>query len=235
MVDQDAAAREICDVGRRLYARGLVAGNDGNISVRLGDNLVLCTPTLVCKGLVRPQDLCTTDLSGTQLSGERRRTSELLLHLEIYRGDPTARAVVHAHPPHATAFAVAGVDIPSGILPEADLFLGVIPRTAYETPGGQAFAETVRPFVGRASSVVLGNHGAVSWAPTLERAYWNIEILDACCRILILARQLGNVERIPESKLVELLSLRANFGLPPDPRLAGDGPMYTNPTFGREG
>jgi len=230
-----AALRDqICDIGRRCYARQFVSGNDGNISYRLSDNEVLCTPTLICKGFMTPDDLCTVDLDGRQTSGDRKRTSEILLHLEIYRRDSKTRAVVHAHPPHATAFGVAGEDIPTGILPEGEVFLGVVPRAAYETPGTQEFAETIRPFVKSSCAVVLSNHGTVSWAETVERAYWNTEILDAYCRILLLARQLGNVNRLPADKVRELLALRDTFGAPPDPRGdESDAELYRNPDFGK--
>jgi L-fuculose-phosphate aldolase len=231
-----------------MYARGFVAGNDGNISVRIAPDRVLCTPTLVCKGFMKPDDLCVVDLAGNQLSGTRKRTSEILMHLEVYRGTcsphgfgPTGKpcqgqeveAVVHCHPPHATAFAVAREDVPSGILPEVEVFLGKVPRAEYETPGSGAFAATIRPFIGKATTVVLSNHGTVSWADSLERAYWHTEILDAYCRILILAASLGNVERLPADKVDELIALRSNFG-----SAAGSQPnaifdRFANPTFGR--
>lgn len=234
MSDERTLRQEICEVGRRLYARGFAAGNDGNISCRLADGLVLCTPTLICKGFMQPDDLCTVDFTGEQLSGARPRTSEILLHLEIYRSDPAAQAVVHCHPPHATAFGVARVDIPSGILPEVEIFLGVVPRADYETPGGDDFAATIRPFLGRANTVILSNHGTVAWSSSVERAYWNTEILDAYCRILLLARQLGHVERLPAEKVHELLRLKERFGGGGDPRLEGAGPLFVNPDFGRE-
>ena len=231
MSDESKIKQEICDIGRRVYARGFAAGNDGNISGRLADGTVVCTPTLICKGFMEPADLCTVDLRGNQLSGERERTSEVLLHLEIYRSDPAVKAVVHCHPPHATAFGVARVDIPTGVLPEAEIFLGVVPRADYETPGGEPFAETVRPFLGRANAVVLSNHGTVSWGPTVERAYWYTEILDAYCRILLLARQLGHVERLPAPKVEELLDLKEKFGMSPDPRRADKSSLFVNPDF----
>lgn len=215
---------EICEIGRRLYARGFAAGNDGNISCRLSDATVLCTPTLICKGFMQPEDLCTVDLAGQQLSGRRKRTSEVLLHLAIYKADPQVRAVVHCHPPHATAFGVARVDIPTGILPEVEVFLGHIPRAAYETPGTPDFAETVRPFVGKANTVVLSNHGTVSWGTSVEQAYWHTEILDAYCRILLLAGSLGRVERLPESKIGELHALRDRFSAGATPPGAGSIP-----------
>ncbi|MBW7906647.1 MAG: class II aldolase/adducin family protein [Phycisphaerae bacterium] len=232
---EDAARALICEIGRRLYARGFASGNDGNLSIRLSPDAVLCTPTLICKGFMSPADLCTVDMNGRRLSGDRPRTSEILLHLEIYRGDPQTRAVVHCHPPHATAFGIARVDIPTGVLPEGEVFLGVVPRAAYETPGSEAFAASVRPFVGQATACVLSNHGTVSWAADLERAYWYTEMLDSYCRMLMLARLLGHVERLPEDKVRELLALRAAFGMAADPRADGSTPLYVNPGFGKPG
>jgi len=232
--DEQRIREEICEIGRRIYARGFAAGNEGNISYRLADDHVLCTPTLISKGFMTPDDLCVVDLKGRQVAGTRPRTSEILLHLEVYRHDPDVRAVLHSHPPHATAFAVARIDIPTGILPEAEVFLGVVPRAEYETPGGREFAATIRPFVGRANTVVLSNHGAVSWGPTLERAWWYTEILDAYCRVLILARQLGHVERLPAEKVRALLEVRHLFGVGPDPRQSGQAELFINPDFGRE-
>ena len=231
MPDENTIRHEICEIGRRIYARDFAAGNDGNISYRLSENAVLCTPTQICKGMMQPDDLCIVDLDGNQIGGERKRTSEILLHLEIYKGDAATKSVVHCHPPHATAFGVAGVDIPTGVLPEAEVFLGVVPRAPYETPGGPVFAETVRPFVGRANTVVLSNHGTVSWGPTVERAYWQTEILDSYCRILLLAQQLGPVQRLSEQHVNELLDLREAFGSGPDPRRTSGEDLYVNRAF----
>jgi L-fuculose-phosphate aldolase len=216
MMSEQTLRLEICEIGRRLYAHGFAAGNDGNISCRLGESTVLCTPTLICKGFMKPADICTVDMDGRRLSGALKPTSEIKLHLEIYRGDPAVRAVVHCHPPHATAFGVARRDIPSGVLPEVEIFLGEVPRAEYETPGGEGFAATIRPFIGRANTVVLSNHGTVSWGPSLERAYWRTETLDAYCRILLLAGQLGNIERLPSSKVEELKELAKRFESTPD-------------------
>ena len=224
--------KSICDNGRRIHAQGFVAGNDGNLSIRLDNGNVLCTPTMISKGFMQPYDLCIVNLDGRRLSGDRKCTSEILLHLEVYKHDPSAKAVVHTHPPHATAFAVAHEDIPTGILPEVEVFLGAVPRADYETPGSADFAQTVRPFIGKANTVLLSNHGTVSWGDSIERAFWLTEILDGYCRMLILARQLGNVERLPENKVRELLALRPKFGVPPDPR-AENGNLYVNRDFGR--
>lgn len=227
---------EVCEVGKRLYARGYVAGNDGNISVRLDADRVLCTPTMICKGHMSPDDLCIVDLDGRQLDGRRPRTSEILVHLHVLRLNPTVRAVVHSHPPYATAFAVAHEPIPTGILPEVEVFLGVVPRTPYETPGTPEFARQIEPHAASACSVLLSNHGTLSWGDSLERANWNTEILDSYCRILLLAKLVGNVERLPAEKVRALLTLKEQMGLGGDARAGGsDDGLFVNPNFGRMG
>jgi L-fuculose-phosphate aldolase len=178
--------------------------------------VILSTPTLICKGFMQPDDLCTLDLSGKQLSGKRPVTSEIRLHLEVYKHNPNVKAVVHCHPPHATAFAVAREDIPIGILPEVDVFLGKVPRARYGTPGDVAFAQTIRPFIGKANTVILSNHGVVSWGQSAEQAYWHVEILDSYCHVLLLARQLGHIEQLSEEEMRELQELRRRFGAGPD-------------------
>jgi L-fuculose-phosphate aldolase len=219
MVDIELIKQEICDIGDRLYKRGFAAANDGNISYRIGPNEVLCTPTMICKGFMKPSDIATVDLDGNQLAGERKRSSEVLLHLEILKARPDVKSVVHCHPPHATAFAVAREAIPSCVLPEVDVFLGNVPIARYETPGGKEFAETVLPFAARTNVMILASHGVVSYGESVERAYWLTEILDAYCRILILAKQVGGVEFLSEQQGWELLALKKRFGID-DPRHA---------------
>ena len=203
---------EICEVGRRLYAKGFAAGNDGNISFRLGPDEVLCTPTMMSKGFMQPADLCVVDMKGNQLDGVRRRSSEILLHLTIMQERPDVRSVVHCHPPHATAFGVAREPIPQCVLPEVEIFLGDVPIARYATPGGQALADTIRPFVRQASVVIMANHGTVSFGETVERAWWWAEILDAYCRILMLARSLGRVHYFDRDEVRELLDLKTRWG-----------------------
>jgi L-fuculose-phosphate aldolase len=215
---------EICDIGRRIYNKGFAAANDGNISVRISDNEVLCTPTLHSKGFLKPEDICTLDMTGKQIAGNKKRSSEALLHLEIYKARADIKSVVHCHPPHATAFAVAREPIPQCILPEVEVFLGDVPIAKYETPGGKAFAETILPFVSKTNIMLLANHGTVSYGETVERAYWWTEILDAYCRILMLSRQLGRVSYFPEDKERELLALKKEWGWQ-DPR---NTPEYKN-------
>jgi L-fuculose-phosphate aldolase len=211
--------KEICEIGDRLYKRGFAAANDGNITNRVNDREVLCTPTMVCKGFLKPDDICTVDMDGKQCGGWRKRSSEALLHLEIMKARPDVKSVVHCHPPHATAFAVAREPIPQCVLPEVEVFLGEVPITKYETPGGKDFAQTILPFVHKTSVIILANHGTVSYGEDVERAYWWTEILDAYCRILLMARSLGRVEYLDEQKSRELLDLKQRFGFW-DPRLS---------------
>jgi len=209
--------QDICEIGDRIYKRGFAAANDGNITIRIGENEVLCTPTMHCKGFLKPEDICTIDMQGNQIAGRKKRSSEALLHLEIFKARPDVKSVVHCHPPHATAFAVAREPIPQCVLPEVEVFLGDVPITEYETPGGKDFAQTVLPFVDRTNVIVLANHGTVSYGETVERAYWWTEILDAYCRILMLAKSLGNVTFFTKEKEHELLDLKQRLGFP-DPR-----------------
>jgi L-fuculose-phosphate aldolase len=203
---------QICEIGRRVYAKGFAAANDGNISVRLNDREVLCTPTMVSKGFLKPEDLCKVDYEGKQLAGTRKRSSEILLHLSVYKHRPDVQAVVHCHPPHATAFGVAHEPVPKCVLPEVEVFLGEVPVAVYETPGGQKFADTIVPYVKDCNTIILANHGTVTFGPDLEKAYWNSEIIDAYCKILILARQLGRVNYFSDEKTRELLELKKRLG-----------------------
>lgn len=216
------AKRLICEMGRRMYEKGFVAANDGNISCRLGRGRFLCTPTGMSKGFLKPADIATVDDSGRQIAGRRPRTSEVLLHLAIYHELAEINAVCHAHPPHATAFAVAGVPLPSCILPEVEIFLGQVPLAEYETPGSEAFARTILPHLrNQANTIMLSNHGAVACDKTLEQAYFHLETLDAYCRILLLCRQIGDVRRLPEQKVRELLQIKKRMGIG-DPRIDDD-------------
>jgi len=225
---------EICEIGRRVYNKGFAAANDGNISIRVGENEVLCSPTMICKGFMQPEDICAVDMDGHQIAGKRKRTSEVLLHLEIMKQRPDVKAVVHCHPPHATAFAIVGEPIPQCILPEVEVFMGEVPIAPYETPGDQRFAETVTPFLKSSNTIILKNHGTVSFGKDLTDAYWKTEILDAYCRILLLARPMGNVEYLPEQKNRELLELKDRLGFD-DPRFHNeDCDLCGNSAF-REG
>jgi L-fuculose-phosphate aldolase len=217
--EADALRAEIIAVGRKLWERKYVDGAGGNISARLNSEYVLCTPTMLSKGDLQPADICLTDLDGNILAGDRLRTSELLLHLEIYRSNPRARAVVHCHPPHATGFALTGSAPPNGYLSEFEFFIGPVAVAAYETPGTPAFAETIRPFVLDHNTILLSNHGVVCWSDTLTHAEWLAEILETYCTMYLIAQQVGKpLQPIPESKMQELLAAKRRLGWP-DARL----------------
>ena len=174
---------------------------------------MLCTPTLHSKGFLKPEDIATVDMTGKQIAGKKKQSSEILLHLEIYKSREDIKSVVHCHPPYATAFSVAREPIPQCVLPEVEVFLGDVPITKYETPGSQAFAETIIPFVKKTNIIVLANHGTVSYGENVERAYWWTEILDAYCRILMLSRNLGRVSYFTEEQERALLNVKQPGGL----------------------
>jgi L-fuculose-phosphate aldolase len=203
--EANALKEEIVAVGRKLWEREYVDGGGGNISVRLGPDYVLCTPTMLSKGDLRPDDICVTDLDGNLLYGHRSRTSEVLLHLAIYKESPRAGAVVHCHPPYATAWSLTESGPPSGYLVEQEIFVGRVPLARYETPGTPEFAATVLPFVKDCNSVLLSNHGIVCWADTVTRAEWMVEIVETYCHTLLISSQLGvPLSRISPEKMRDL-------------------------------
>ena len=206
---------EICSVGRKLWLRGFVDGNGGNISYRVGENEVICTPTLFSKFDMAPDDLCLIDLEGKQLAGRTQPTSEVRLHLEVYKNSPQAKAVVHCHSPYATAYAICGCVPPPSISSEFDVFIGRVALANYETPGTREFAETVRPYVAHHNAILLANHGVLCWADTPTHAEWYVENLEAFCQTFLIARQFGvPYSRIPKEKAEALKSIREKQGLP---------------------
>jgi L-fuculose-phosphate aldolase len=213
--EAEAIKLEICAVGKKLWNRQYVDGNGGNISYRIGPNEVLCTPTLVSKFDLTPDDICMVDLEGKQVAGKRPRTSEILLHLEIYKAVPEAKSCVHCHPPHATAYAITGRVPPSRVIPEFEVFVGKVAVSPYETPGTQAFAETVLPYVRQHNTVLLANHGIICWADTVTHAEWFAEVVDTYCWTLMLASQLGvPISQISEKHTADLLDIKKSIGLP---------------------
>jgi L-fuculose-phosphate aldolase len=202
------AAMKMCEIGRRAYQRMLVDGTGGNFSCRLDERNVRCTPTLLCKGLLTPADLCTVDLDGRPVSGARKPSSEILMHLEIYAASPAVGAVIHCHPPFATTLAVLGETIPTGALPEGDVFLGPVPLIPYQTPGTRAMGTALRPYVADGSAAILQNHGTVTWGPDLETAYVLTETLEAVCRVVCQGRLLGELKTIPAREQDELAKIR---------------------------
>lgn len=203
----------LCEIGRRVWQRNYIAANDGNFSVLLREDLVLCTPTMISKGFMTPEDLVLITPDGEHVAGRRRMTSEIKMHLEIYRRRKDVRAVVHVHPPHATAFAIARRSMPKCVLPEIEIFIGEIPVTPYETPGTQQFADILVPFLEHHNAFILTNHGAVTIGTDPFEAYYRMETIDQYCNILILASQIGGWEQIQPGKVAELFGIREKLGL----------------------
>lgn len=213
--EAEAVKAEIIHAGKKLWMRQYVDGNGGNISYRIGEDAVICTPTLMSKGDLTPDSLCIVDLKGNQLYGARPRTSEILLHLEIYKAVPAAKGVVHCHPPHATAYAITGRVPPNCVIPEYEVFVGSVAVSNYETPGTQKFAETVIPYVRTHNTVLLGNHGIVCWADTVTHAEWYAEVVETYCHTLLIASQLGApISQIPAAKAADLLAIKQKLGIP---------------------
>jgi L-fuculose-phosphate aldolase len=213
--EAEAIKEEICAVGRKLWLRQYVDGNGGNISYRIGPNEVICTPTLLSKYDLTPESLCLVDLDGNQAAGTMSRTSEILLHLEIYKEVEEARAVVHCHPPHATAHAIVGRVPPNLVIPEFEVFVGKVALSPYETPGTARFARTVVPYVKQHNTVLLANHGIVCWGDTVTHAEWYAEVLETYCWQLMLAAQLGSpIVHFNPQQEVELLAFKKALGLP---------------------
>ncbi len=209
---------QICGIGRRLWNRAYVDGNGGNITIRVGDDIALCTPTLVSKGFMKPEDMCLVDFEGNQLAGGKKRTSEILMHLQIMKRQPKAVATVHCHPPYATGFAVAGVLPPTCMIPEFEVFASVA-IAPYRTPGTPEMGALVADLVDKHNVILMANHGIVAWSHNnVEDAYFKAEILEAYCRTVLVSTQLGRPPNtFTPAQLQDLLKIKQSLGIP-DPR-----------------
>jgi L-fuculose-phosphate aldolase len=229
MSAESSLRADIVEVGRRMYARGYTASNDGNISVRLGADRLLMTPKSVCKGFMTPDMMCITDLDGTKLQGERDPSSEMLMHLEVYRQRPDVRAVVHAHPPIATGFAVAGIPLDRAVLAEVLTTLGSIPIAEYATPSTSELPEAVRKYIKAHDGMLLANHGALTVGGDLFGAYYKMETIEHFAHISLVARLLGRENLIAREEVLRLQGLRGTYGIKApapicaDPAEAGAG------------
>ena len=203
----------IVEIGKCVWQKGWVASNDGNISCRLPGDRILCTPTGISKGMMTPDDLIICDLDGIRLEGTRNRTSEINMHLTIYKMRPDIHAVVHTHPPASTGFAVAGRPLDKAVLPEVIVNLGCIPLADYGLPGTPALAESLAPFIPHYDAILLGNHGAVCYADDLWKAYFRMETVEHTARIILIAEMLGGAKVLPRVEVDKLLDSRARYGV----------------------
>lgn len=210
-MDEQQARKLICEVGRLMYERSYVVSSDGNVSIRLDENTILATPTMTCKGRMTEEMLALTDLDGKPLS-DKKASSELAMHILIYKERPDVRAVCHAHPPHGTAFAVAGIPIDAPILSEVILTLGCVPLTEYGTPSTDELTEAMRPFVANHNALLMANHGAVAYGDDLWQAFDRLETLEHTAKIAILARALGGANSLPADAIEKLIHIREKAG-----------------------
>lgn len=202
----------IVEIGRRLYDRGFIAAGDGNISVRLDDGSILTTPRSVCKGFLTPDMLVKVSIEGQKLSGTHDPSTELSMHLLIYRERSDARAVVHAHPPCGTGYAAAGLALDKALVSEVVLTLGCIPLADYGTPSTDELTDSMRPLVKHHDALLMANHGAVAYGPTLETAYGRMETLEHFARISLVAKILGRERELSRENVDKLIDLREQHG-----------------------
>jgi L-fuculose-phosphate aldolase len=214
-VSDEQLRADIVEVGRRLWTRGFVASNDGNISVRLGPDRLLMTPASVSKGFMTPDMMVVTDLDGQLVSGApgRKPSSETLMHLVAYRERPDVGAVVHAHPPLSTGFAVAGIPLDRAVLAEVVTTLGSIPIADYGTPSTRELADAVAPYVRTHDGLLLANHGALALGQDLFAAYYKMETIEHFARISLVARQLGRENLLSREEVGRLQQLRGRYGI----------------------
>jgi L-fuculose-phosphate aldolase len=223
MTAESQLRADIVEVGRRMYARGYTASNDGNISVRLGSDRLLMTPKSVCKGFMTPDMMCITDLDGQKIQGDRDPSSEMLMHLEVYRQRADVQAVVHAHPPTATGFAVAGIPLDRAVLAEVLTTLGSIPIAEYATPSTKELPEAVRKYIKAHDGMLLANHGALTVGADLFGAYYKMETVEHFAKISLVARLLGRENLIAREEVLRLQELRGAYGIKaPAPICADD-------------
>jgi len=213
MATRHELKREMCEIGKRIWQRGYVASNDGNLSIKLKPDLFLCTPTGVSKGFMHPEMMITVNGMGEKLAGNLKPSSEMKMHLEIYQHRPDVQAVVHAHPVYATAFAVAGIPLIQCVLPEIVLTMGGAPIAPYATPGTEEVPASVAPLIHKTDAILLANHGAVTVGTTLEEAYLRMESLEHFAEILSVASRLGSVNYLSEENVKALEDVRRKLGI----------------------
>ncbi len=206
MQDEKAVREEICEIGRRMYGRRMVAANDGNISVRLSENELICTPTGVSKGFMKPEQLCKIDFMGNvlEMSEGFGPSSEVKMHIRVYQKRPDIAAVVHAHPIFATSFAVMGRALDSPIMPEAIVNLGKVPLAPYGTPSTAEIPDAIEPYLTDYQAILLESHGALTWAKDLQAAYMKMESVEFYAELLYRTTQLGGPRVLDEDKLERL-------------------------------
>ena len=215
MANEYEIKKQICAIGKRIYDKGMVASNDGNISVKLNDNEFLCTPTGVSKGFMTPEFICKVDKDGNVLQANAgyKPSSEIKMHMRVYKERPDVGAVVHAHPMYATGFAIAGIPLSQPIMPEAVLALGCVPIAEYGTPSTEEIPDAVSKYLQSFDAVLLENHGALAFSDNLLNAYHKMESVEFYAQLLYISKQLGGPQELSEAQVKRLYSMRAKYGL----------------------
>ena len=216
MANEYEIKKQICDIGKRIYDRGMVAANDGNISVKISDNEFLCTPTGVSKGFMTPEYICKVDKEGNviQANGNFKPSSEIKMHMRVYKCRPDVGAVVHAHPTFATSFAIAGIPLTQPIMPEAVIGLGCVPIAPYGTPSTMEIPDAIEKYLPYYDQVLLESHGALTWSTDLLSAYHKMESVEFYAELLYKARQLGGAKEFDQPTIEKLYEIRRKMGLP---------------------
>ena len=205
--------QDIVDIGRLVFEKGWVAANDGNITIRLDSERILATPTGLSKGMMKPDDLIIVDNDGNKIAGHLERTSEIAMHLTIYKLRPDVLSVVHAHPPVATGFAAAGMSLNKALLPEVVIGLGCVPLADYGLPGTPALTDPMMPLIPKYDAILLANHGAVSYGKDVHQAYFRMETVEHFARINFVAEMLGGARSLPRGEVDKLFEARGRYGV----------------------
>lgn len=215
MANEFEIKKQICEIGRRIYDKGMVASNDGNISVRLNANEFLCTPTGVSKGFMTPDYICKVDKEGKVIQANKgyKPSSEIKMHMRVYKERPDVNAVVHAHPLYATGFAIAGIALTQPIMPEAIISLGCVPIAEYGTPSTEEIPDAVEKYLQHFDAVLLANHGALSFSDTLLNAYHKMESLEFYAQLLFISKQIGGPKELSREQVKKLYEIRRQFGM----------------------
>lgn len=226
MNDELMLKKQICEIGKRTYDKGFVAANDGNISVRVSENEFLITPTGVSKGFLTPEMILKVDGKGQVIAGSHKPTSEMKMHLLVYQERSDVQAVVHVHPPYATAFAIAGMPLDQAILPESVVYLGAIPVAEYGTPSTNEIPVAVKKYVSNHQGVLLENHGALTWGNSLEHAYFLMESLEFTAKINWIAKQMNGDRELTSRHVERLMEMKQKMGI------HSESPMGAEPEEG---
>ena len=214
MVNEYEIKKQICDIGRRIYSRNMVAANDGNISVKLNDNEFLCTPTGVSKGFMTEEMLVKMDLDGNILEGTYKPSSEIKMHLRVFKENPQVQGVVHAHPLTATAFACAGMSLDELVLVEGILALGCVPLAHFALPGTTDVPDSIAPYCKNYNAVLLANHGALTWGTSLIQAYYRMETTEYYAKILMMNNFiLGKKALLSQQQIDDIIAIRTRMGV----------------------